>query len=110
MSDIPRLYAAVDCFVLPTRGEGWGLPIFEAMAMGLPVIATNWSGQVDFMNENNAFPIRVDKLVPSWGSDFLTEQVLDASFICFSSSCPFRYLKLATAQFSSSPEAALAKA
>ena len=47
--DMPRaalrnLYAAADAFVLPTRGEGWGLPIAEAMAMALPVIATNWSG------------------------------------------------------------------
>ena len=39
-----NLYAAADAFVLPTRGEGWGLPIAEAMAMAMPVIATNWSG------------------------------------------------------------------
>lgn len=32
------MYAAADAFVLPTRGEGWGLPIAEAMSMGLPVI------------------------------------------------------------------------
>jgi len=38
------LYAASDAFVLPTRGEGWGLPIAEAMSMALPVIATYWSG------------------------------------------------------------------
>jgi glycosyltransferase involved in cell wall biosynthesis len=31
--DMPRLYAAVDAFVLPTRGEGFGMPIMEAMSM-----------------------------------------------------------------------------
>lgn len=35
---------AADAFVLASHGEGWGLPIAEAMAMQLPVIATNWSG------------------------------------------------------------------
>jgi glycosyltransferase involved in cell wall biosynthesis len=29
------------------RGEGWGRPHVEAMAMGLPIIATNWCGAVD---------------------------------------------------------------
>uniref|UniRef100_A0A7I4DYU7 Glycosyl transferase family 1 domain-containing protein n=1 Tax=Physcomitrium patens TaxID=3218 RepID=A0A7I4DYU7_PHYPA len=42
-SQLPALYAAADCFVLPSRGEGWGRPHVEAMAMELPVIATNWS-------------------------------------------------------------------
>ena len=56
-------------------GEGWGLPIIEAMAMGLPTIATNWSGQVDFMRADNAYPLRVEKLVPSWGSNFAPDQV-----------------------------------
>eukprot|EP01051_Picozoa_sp_SAG22_P013428 SAG22_NODE_1502_length_4279_cov_3.118900_2_plen_473_part_01 len=31
--DLPRLYKAADAFVLPSRGEGWGRPITEAMAM-----------------------------------------------------------------------------
>jgi glycosyltransferase involved in cell wall biosynthesis len=42
--DFPRFYKAGDAVVLPTRGEGWGRPQVEAMAMGLPVISTNWSG------------------------------------------------------------------
>ena len=44
LKDLPKLYKAADAFVLPSRGEGWGRPHVEAMAMGLPVIATNWSG------------------------------------------------------------------
>lgn len=33
-SDMPSFYACFDAFVMPTRGEGWGLPIHEGMAMG----------------------------------------------------------------------------
>jgi glycosyltransferase involved in cell wall biosynthesis len=53
------LYRAVDCFVLPTRGEGWGLPFHEAMAMGLPAIGTNWGGNIQFMNATNSLLIDV---------------------------------------------------
>lgn len=48
-----------DCFVLPTRGEGWGMPLLEAMAYGRPVIATDWSAHTDFMTEDVAYPLRV---------------------------------------------------
>ena len=63
--DLGALYTSADCFVLPTRGEGWGMPILEAMACGLPVIATNWSAQRDFMNERNSFSIEVERMIPS---------------------------------------------
>lgn len=59
------LYRSVDCFVLPTRGEGWGMPILESMACGIPVIATDWSAQRDFLNAHTGFPIRVKRLVPA---------------------------------------------
>lgn len=36
-----------------TRGEGFGLPILESAALGLPVVATNWSGHLDFMKLGN---------------------------------------------------------
>ncbi len=57
------LYRSADCFVLPTRGEGWGLPILEAMACGLPVIATDWSGQTEFFHSGVGYPLRVRRLV-----------------------------------------------
>jgi len=53
--DLPRLYKAADCLVAPSRGEGWGRPHHEAMMMGLPVIATNWSGNTEFMNAENSY-------------------------------------------------------
>jgi len=59
------LYRSVDCFVLPSRGEGWGLPILEAMACGLPVIATNWSAQTDFIHDELAYPLGIEGLVPA---------------------------------------------
>ncbi|TMV53010.1 glycosyltransferase family 4 protein [Paenibacillus mesophilus] len=61
--ELLQLYRACDAFVLPTRGEGWGRPFFEAMLMELPVIGTNWSGQVDFMNSRNSHLVQVDKFV-----------------------------------------------
>lgn len=60
---MPILYRSADCFVLPTRGEGWGMPILEAMACGIPALATRWSSQVDFMTEENSYFIETDGLV-----------------------------------------------
>ena len=57
------LYKSVDAFVLPSRGEGWGRPYMEAMAMGLPVIATNWSGPTAFVTEDNGYLLKVKGLV-----------------------------------------------
>lgn len=52
--DLPKLYQAADCLVGISRGEGWGRPHHEAMSMALPVIATNWSGNTEFMTEDTA--------------------------------------------------------
>jgi len=47
--ELPRFYAMGDCFVFPTRGEGFGLPLCEALAMGVPVITTGYSSQTEFL-------------------------------------------------------------
>jgi glycosyltransferase involved in cell wall biosynthesis len=53
--EMPRLYAACDAYVGASRGEGWGRPYMEAMAMGLPTIASRWSGNVEFTTDENSF-------------------------------------------------------
>jgi glycosyltransferase involved in cell wall biosynthesis len=43
------LHPKIKAFVALPHGEGYGLPIFEAAYSGLPVVATGWSGQLDFL-------------------------------------------------------------
>ncbi len=43
-----------DCLVSLHRSEGFGLPMAEAMSLGKPVIATAWSGNMDFMTPHNS--------------------------------------------------------
>ena len=52
-----QLYADADCFVFPTRGEGFGLPPLEAMSTGLPTIFPNHSGMMDFANDKYGYII-----------------------------------------------------
>jgi len=49
----PKIKALVSL----TKGEGYGLPILEAAAAGLPVIATGWSGHTDFLNQGKYISI-----------------------------------------------------
>jgi len=47
----------INCYITTTHGEGFGIPIFNAACEGIPVIATNWSGHLDFLRapvENRA--------------------------------------------------------
>ena len=53
--ELRGIYRLGQAFVLPTRGEGVGLPFMEALASGIPVIATGWGGQMDFLNPRNSF-------------------------------------------------------
>lgn len=52
--DVLSLYESCDCLVSLHRSEGLGLGPMEAMLLGLPVIATAWSGNMDFMDERNS--------------------------------------------------------
>ena len=62
------LYKSVSSFVLPTRGEGWCLPCVEAMACGLPIIVTNYSGPLSYLNESFSYPIKVRDILNDDGT------------------------------------------
>jgi glycosyltransferase involved in cell wall biosynthesis len=54
MADVHALTAAADIVLSLHRSEGFGLVLAEAMLLGRPVIATGWSGNMDFMDARSA--------------------------------------------------------
>jgi autotransporter strand-loop-strand O-heptosyltransferase len=87
---IRRLQSA-HCFVSCSRAEGWGLPMCEAMAVGIPTIVADWSGSTEYAGD--ALNVRISELkkpegiygnwdVPGkWGEpdyDHLVEVMKDA--------------------------------
>jgi len=61
--DIVELTALCDAFISLHRAEGFGFAIAEAMLLGKPVVATNYSGNTDFTKEDNSCPVGFE-LVP----------------------------------------------
>ncbi|MFB7816244.1 glycosyltransferase family 4 protein [Paenibacillus chitinolyticus] len=61
------VYTAGDAFVLPTRGEGVGLPFLESLASGTPVIVTGWGGHMDFVTRANSFLVPYKLKPPAAG-------------------------------------------
>ena len=61
-SDLVDLYQQSHVFVLPSKGEGWGLPLIEAAAAGLPIITTMHSGQTEFLQpiQSSVIPVEFD--------------------------------------------------
>jgi glycosyltransferase involved in cell wall biosynthesis len=55
--ELTSLIGVCDCFVSLHRSEGFGLPPAEAMSLGKPAILTNWSGNVDYMTDDNCIAI-----------------------------------------------------
>ena len=53
-SHVQALQRCADAYVSLHRAEGFGLGLAESMRIGKPVIATAWSGNMDFMNHDNS--------------------------------------------------------
>jgi glycosyltransferase involved in cell wall biosynthesis len=54
---IQKMHEECDCYIILDRGEGFGLPHFEAATAGNPVIATDWGGTRQFLTPENSYPI-----------------------------------------------------
>lgn len=63
--DLIKLKVGSDCFVSLHRSEGWGFGMIEAMAVGLPVVATGYSGNLDFTRPDNSWLVDYDLVEPA---------------------------------------------
>ena len=66
--DVIELTAASDVYISLHRGEGLGMGMLEAMLLNVPVVATAFGGNTDFVRTDTAFPIPY-KLVPAHTDD-----------------------------------------
>lgn len=55
------------CFVSCARSEGWGLPIVEAMACGIPTIVADWSGSTEYARGEHGIKVRIKELIKPFG-------------------------------------------
>lgn len=58
--ELRTLYQSCHCLVAPSRGEGFGLPLAEAMLHNMPVIVTGYGGQSDFCTDETAWLVEYD--------------------------------------------------
>ncbi|MFK8011202.1 MAG: glycosyltransferase [Marinicellaceae bacterium] len=62
---LPLLYRSIDCYITAGRGEGWDMPLMEAMACGLPTIATNWGAHQEFATDKNSYLLNINGTIPA---------------------------------------------
>ena len=67
--EIAALIAKADCYVSLHRSEGFGLTLADSMALGTPVIATGYSGNMDFMDERNSYLVDWTRTLVGTDSD-----------------------------------------
>ena len=70
-AELYGLTSACDVYISLHRGEGFGLGMAEAMLMGKPVMATDWSANTEFCKEGMSFPVPY-RLVPVKSDEYFT--------------------------------------
>jgi glycosyltransferase involved in cell wall biosynthesis len=59
-NQLANLYRSANVFLFPTKAEGWGLPLIEAAATGLPLVTTFHSGQTEFLQDIRSSCVLLD--------------------------------------------------
>jgi hypothetical protein len=54
-----RLHGSADCYVSCERGNGWDLPAFDSMTMGIPVVAANFGASTMFLDPDDGYVVNV---------------------------------------------------
>jgi glycosyltransferase involved in cell wall biosynthesis len=105
VDSLADVFAHVDCFVFPSFGEGWGMPPREAAMMGLPVIATRWSG-LEVGIDQWAIPLERYTLAPAQPADYKGEwavpdldEVIEKMRWCYDNQDAARAKGMAAAQW-----------
>lgn len=75
-AELAYIYSYCDAFIFPSRAEGWGLPLIEALACGLPVAANFYGGQSEYLEQVLEYitcldfskkPIDCEEFADMWG-------------------------------------------
>ncbi len=74
--DLLALIASCDCLVSLHRATGFGRTIAEALVLGLPVVATHWSGNADYADLGEQYLVEARLVAPEPGADSLPEDQL----------------------------------
>lgn len=73
MHEVLDLTGAMDVYLSLHRGEGLGLGMLEAMSLGVPVVATGYGGNMEFMSETTSFPVPFEMRTWTPGCGFSKE-------------------------------------
>lgn len=65
--EMAQLYQSCDVLIAPSMADAFNIPVLESLAVGKPVIVTNYSGPLDFVNNTNGWLVDVEKFIPSPG-------------------------------------------
>lgn len=78
--EMPALFNSLDCFCLPSLGEGYGRPLAEALSCEIPTITTNAPPMSEIVNESTGYMIDIEKIAPEPYADWICDFYKGADF------------------------------